>query len=136
MTTRGSCMGAVGVTMWIIPTPVAQSSIFFSEVGFIPNNPLLHMISDRHHSGTSVKLHGGGGAASLDFILDGNDSNLVFGNTNTLIESTVIFSAGDLADEDHQLLVLISMPTQDGLVTLNYVECVDPLFYSDSGVLR
>ena len=70
------------------------------------------------------------------FILDGNDSTLIFGSTNTLIESIVIFSAGDLADEDHQLLVLISRLTQDGLVTLNYVECVDPLLHSDSGVLR
>jgi len=62
------------------------------------------------------------------FQLDGNPSIIVDSNgTNSLIELSVIFSAGDLADGDHQLYATIMPLAHDGRVTLSYVECVDPL---------
>ena len=71
----------------------------------------------------------------MRFALDGNYSVVESNSTNPLVEFSVIFSAGDLADGDHQLVAGISVPTQDGRVTLNYVECVDILFHYSSRVL-
>ena len=72
----------------------------------------------------------------MTFILDGNQSFVESNSTNPLVESSVIFSAGDLADGDHQLFGNFILLALDGLVTLNYVECVVPLFHSAPRVLR
>ena len=69
-------------------------------------------------------------------MLEGNESIVDSNSTSSLIELSVIFSAGDLADGDHQLNGLIIPLAHDGRVTLNYVECVGPLFHYAPRVLR
>ena len=69
----------------------------------------------------------------MSFSLDGiNNSN----STNPLIDSSVIFSAGDLADGDHQLIGTFDVQSEDDFVGVSHLECVAPLFHSVLSVFR
>jgi len=68
------------------------------------------------------------------FILDGTITSTVL-NSTTPNGSSILFSAGDLTDEDHQLDATFA-PDTLGFVTVAYLEYVDPLFHYVLRVLR
>ena len=68
------------------------------------------------------------------FILDGTITSTAL-NSTIPNGSSILFSAGDLTDEDHQLDATISLDAE-GFVTVAYFEYVDPLFHYVLRVLR
>src|SRR5258706_2668397 len=87
--------------------------------------------------GTSIRFYGrlGGGGGSLQFRLDGINSNIPLNGTNFNNGPTTVFSADNLGDGDHQLFVYIISLQQNGSVAVDYFEYVIPLLHFVTGNL-
>ena len=62
------------------------------------------------------------------FRLDANNTNVVLGGTNIDDGPTLIWSADNLGDSDHQLYLSVSSLQQNGSVAVDYLEYVLPYF--------
>ena len=63
------------------------------------------------------------------FRLDANNTNLVLNGTNFDDGPTLVWSADNLRDGDHQLYLYVSSLRQNGSVALDYLEYVVPLLH-------
>ena len=59
--------------------------------------------------------------------LDGKNAETPLNGTNSVDQPTLLFTADNMGDEDHQLLVNIESLAQNGTVVVDYFECVAPL---------
>ena len=117
-----------------IPPPAAQPSFSCFEVEFTPNG--LPFTSSHPHdlccgsslSGTSVRFYGriGGGGGNFQFRLDGNTTSMSLNDTNFDDGPTLVWSADNLEDGDHQLYVYVYSLQQNGSFVVDYLEYVVP----------
>ena len=69
------------------------------------------------------------------FRLDASNTNLVLNSTNFDDGPTLVWSADNLGDGDHQLYLSVSSLQQNGSVAVDYLEYVLPLLQSVPGVV-
>ena len=63
------------------------------------------------------------------FRLDAHDTNVALNGTNFESGPTLVWSADNLGDGDHQLYVYINSLQQNGSVAVDYFEYVLPLLH-------
>ena len=88
-------------------------------------------------SGTGVRFYGrlGGGGGNLLFRLDVNNTNVALDGTNFDDGPTLVWSADNLGDGDHQLYMYVNSLQQNGSVAVDYVEYVVPLLQCVTGIV-
>ena len=80
-----------------------------------------------HHSGTGVKFYGDPGAGRggrLQLFLDGKTTEVVLNSTSLRVETSLIFGAEGMADDDHQLVGFVGGLPERGRVAVAHFECV------------